>query len=333
VATGAIVSRLVKLTTRTVETTKSGTEVRDTEVQGLRLRVSPKGLRRFILVTHYPGQKHASRRGLQATDLKEAREEALEWKRLVRRGVDPHEEAERRKREELRQRKNTFAAVAEAYIADVHRRKLRKAAIVEREIRRELLSQWAELPIADISRQELMSLIEAIRDRPAPYYAHNIFNHCKSLFTWAINRGVYGLEASPCDRVKPSQLIAVRKPRQRVLNDDEIRAFWRATEELGYPLGPLFQMLLLTGGRKSEVADARWAEFDFAAKLWTIPAERFKSDTVHVVPLTADMIRPPGVTAALQGRRISVLIHWHRAHQQFRQSKAISRQADARKAA
>jgi integrase len=75
------------------------------------------------------------------------------------------------------------------------------------------------------------------------------------------------------------------------LNDNEIRAFWYATERLGYPLGPLFQMLLLTGGRKSEVSDARWVEFDFAIKLWTVPAERFKSDTVHVVPLTTDIIQ------------------------------------------
>ena len=57
-------SKLVKLTARSVEAAAKGTEVRDTEVRGLRLRVSPKGLRTFVLVTRYPGQKHASRRAL-----------------------------------------------------------------------------------------------------------------------------------------------------------------------------------------------------------------------------------------------------------------------------
>jgi integrase len=75
-----------------------------------------------------------------------------------------------------------------------------------------------------------------------------------------------------------------------VLTDDEIRAFWRATDRLGYPYGPLFRMLLLTGQRRTEVADARWPEFNFDAKLWTVPPERFKSNSTHIVPLTADVL-------------------------------------------
>ena len=35
-------------------------------------------------------------------------------------------------------------------------------------------------------------------------------------------------------------------------------------------------MLILTGQRRSEVADAKWSEFDMAQRLWTIPAERMK---------------------------------------------------------
>jgi integrase len=283
-------SRLIRLTARTVEAAEPGTEVRDTEVPGLRLRVSPKGLRRFILVTHYPGEKHASRRGLAATELKAARIEALEWKQLVRRGVDPYEEEERKKREALRQRKNTFLSVAEAFIADLHRRKCRTAAAIERDIRRELISKWAERPITDITRADVVTLVEAIRDRPSPYSAHAALGFTKTLFSWAINRGEYGLETSPCDHLKPARLIGERKPRQRVLSDDELRAFWRATDRIEYPNGPLLRMLLLTGQRRAEVARACWSELNFDAKLWTVPPERFKSGSTHLVPLTADML-------------------------------------------
>jgi integrase len=283
-------SKLVKLTARSVEAAAKGTEVRDTEVRGLRLRVSPKGLRTFILVTRYPGQKNASRRALQATSLKDAREEAADWKRLVRRGVDPHEEEDRRKRETLRKRKNTFLSVAESYIADLHRRQHRTARVAERDIRRELISQWAELPISDITRSDVVTLVQTIRDRPAIYSAHNVLGYCRALFSWAINCGAYGLETSPCDHVKPGQLIGEKHPRQRVLTDDEIRAFWLATDKLGYPYGQLFRMLLLTGQRRAEVADAHWPEFNFDAKLWTVPAERFKSNSTQIVPLTADVL-------------------------------------------
>ena len=38
-------------------------------------------------------------------------------------------------------------------------------------------------------------------------------------------------------------------------------------------------MLLLTGQRSSEVAEARWHEFDLRNQLWTVPPERFKGDS------------------------------------------------------
>ncbi len=41
-----------------------------------------------------------------------------------------------------------------------------------------------------------------------------------------------------------------------------------------------------TGQRKSEVSDARWREFDLDRKIWTVPAERFKSGQSHIVPLS-----------------------------------------------
>ena len=46
------------------------------------------------------------------------------------------------------------------------------------------------------------------------------------------------------------------------------------------------EFLILTAARTSEVIKAEWAEFDLAAKLWTIPARRMKAETEHRVPLT-----------------------------------------------
>ena len=48
--------------------------------------------------------------------------------------------------------------------------------------------------------------------------------------------------------------------------------------------------MALTGQRKSEVAEARWSEFDLAAKVWVIPAERMKADAAHLVPLSDEVI-------------------------------------------
>ena len=91
----------------------------------------------------------------------------------------------------------------------------------------------------------MVGLIESIARRPAPYTAHIVLGHARSLFNWAINRGTYGLETSPCDRVKPSTLIGAKQPRQRVLNDAELASLWNNSDTLGYPFGPLYKLLLL----------------------------------------------------------------------------------------
>ena len=44
-------------------------------------------------------------------------------------------------------------------------------------------------------------------------------------------------------------------------SDDELRALWRVSGRLGYPFGPIYRMLILTGQRRSEVTNARWREF------------------------------------------------------------------------
>jgi integrase len=75
------------------------------------------------------------------------------------------------------------------------------------------------------------------------------------------------------------------------LGDPEIVALWRAAERLGYPYGPLFQLLLMSGQRKSEIAEARWREIDLKSHLLIVPSARMKSDAPHVVPLVDDAMR------------------------------------------
>jgi integrase len=73
--------------------------------------------------------------------------------------------------------------------------------------------------------------------------------------------------------------------RQRVLSDAEIRALWKETEDLGYPVAPFVRLLLLTGQRLREVAEMTWSEIDLEKTLWTLPPERMKGDAAHEVPL------------------------------------------------
>jgi len=58
----------------------------------------------------------------------------------------------------------------------------------------------------------------------------------------------------------------------------------------GKPFGPAIKLLLLTGQRRNEVFGADRAEFDLAAKLWTISRKRAKNGATHLVPLSASAL-------------------------------------------
>jgi integrase len=260
--------------------------VQDIAVPGLAVRITPNGHRAYILGARFPGSKHFVRRVIGEVGvitLAAAREQARTWLVEIKSGIDP---AKRPSTAQL-EINNSFEHVASAFIAR-HLANQRKGARVAREIRNELIPHWDQLPIAKITRQMVVELIEAIVDRPAPRHAHTIFSHIRLIFNWAIGRSIYGIEHSPTDRLRPLQLIGPKRPRERVLTDDELRMLWAATDH--YPYGALTRLLATTGARLNELAKAKWSEVDFARRTLTVPPERFKMNSVHVIPLSTDAI-------------------------------------------
>ena len=257
--------------------TKARYAVADTQVPGLKVLVSRTGHKSFVLWRRVdPSASSASALALgpvgQLT-LKEAREKARRWVEIIKSGRDPRGEGQA----------DSFAVVLETYF-EKHVKRQRRAEKVQREMRAELLSRWRRKSVRDITRRDVIQMIDEIKDRGAPAQARNILGHAKTFFAWCVEKGI--VELSPADAIKPHRLIGPKATRLRVLSDEEIAAFWKATGELGYPIGSLFRLLLLTGQRRSEVSGARWREFDLPNKVWTVPPERFKSNSSHIVPLS-----------------------------------------------
>jgi integrase len=59
--------------------------------------------------------------------------------------------------------------------------------------------------------------------------------------------------------------------------------------------------MALTFVRTSELIGAKWAEFDFEAARWDIPASRMKMRTTHIVPLAKQVIEALGLLRKLSG--------------------------------
>jgi integrase len=277
-------------------------DVLDALVPGLLASVNPGGTVTLMLRTR-KGSKTPIRRAIgQAghVTVEQARRTARQWLELLYNGGDPREvqrlarEEQRRVREAADARAgNTFAVVADKFFT--HRLKeQRRGFVVERIIRNELMPLWGNRPIAEISHRDVREAVERVIERGAATYAHNVFQAASALFGYAVERDL--LENNPCDRLKRKRLLGAKKRRERTLDNDELRALWRAASRMSYPFGPLYQLLALTGARLREVADARWSEFNLREATWTIPAERFKTGQQHQVPLTADAL---AVLAAL----------------------------------
>lgn len=260
----------------------------DAVVPGLALRVTSAGHKSFVLIARYPrNPKNPTRRALGdygEITLEQARQTARDWLAQIGRGIDPKIEAARQKAAEQRRQTNTFAAVAAEFL-ERHASGLKKQEEARRIIEAEFVKRWGQRPITDILPEEASVAIRAIVTRGAPYQAHNAFGYLRRLFNWAIGTHEFGLATSPVGQLKPADLIGKREARERVLTDTELSAIWRAANSMGYPYGPLFQMLILTGQREREVADIVWSEVDFGKRLWTVPASRMKGGRAHEVPL------------------------------------------------
>ena len=298
-----------KLTDRRIKTLKPAEkgkryEIGDAVVPGLAVRVTDKGTRTFVLVGRMPGKTSVARLTIGeygAVTLEAARAKAREWLDLMHRGVDPRIHAAESRAKEIERQETTLGAVFEDYVKkklydkDGVTLKLRNAAVIERSLRLEFMEDkivagkkrhgLKHRPIAGVTRADITRVIDDKVDEGYDTRAHNLFAYIRQLFNWAIDRGTYGIEVSPCDRLKPKALIGEKRSRDRILTNEEIHALWIATGKMEYPFGTLLRVLLLTGVRKNEAGRSTRDELQ-KDKLWSIPKGRMKGRTIHHVPLS-----------------------------------------------
>ena len=282
-------------------------EIWDTRVPGFGIRISDTkdahpsrrgraGRITFVLYTRFgPGAAPTRRAigvyGPDGMSLEQARGIAGEWRSQVARGIDPAViEAERRAaeaRERALRVKHSFTTVAEAFIAD-KLAKERNGNVAERNLRNTFIPAWAERPVGDITALDVLEIINT-KKATAPKMAGAQLTLLKRFFNWVVDAQVYGLTASPCDRLKMKAVAGEMRSRDRRLNDNEVFALWRATGRMGYPVGSVYRTLLLTGLRLKEAAEIAWPEV--GADTITIPASRMKGRegkaVEHSVPITS----------------------------------------------
>lgn len=285
-----------KLTATKVESAKPRTsryEIPDGGT-GLCLRVSPGGAKSWAQYYRFEGVRRRVTlgvygRGPEHLTLAQAREEAGKTMAKVEQGLDPAKERVADNKAE--RDAPTFAAALEEF---------REHGLIGRKtgpemyrlIAKDCLPAWGRRKVKDITRRDVALLLRKVRER-APITSNRLHGRLSRFFNFCAGEAGI-IERSPVEGLPKTGETS----RERILTDDEIRAFWTGLDETD--LEPLVQialrLILATGQRSGEIIGMTVEELDDADNptVWTIPKRRYKTGIEQVVPLSplaADLIR------------------------------------------
>jgi integrase len=262
-------------------------EVPDGKIAGLYLVVQPSGAKSWALRYRVAGAPKKFTIGpYPAIGLGTARKRAQKALAEVVDGIDP---SAQKKAVREAQKVAILAAdrvenVVEAYVREylAKRAKPSWAKEAARLLRVEVLPKFGGRRLSDLTDDDVHKLLKEISER-APITANRTFAVFRKLCHWAMSRdGSKVIKISPCDGV---EMPTSERARERVLDDTEIKLAWEAFQSVGWPFGPIAELLLLTGARRDEVASMEWRELDLTAGVWRLPKQRTKNKRAHEIPL------------------------------------------------
>jgi integrase len=157
---------------------------------------------------------------------------------------------------------------------------LRSFRAREGAFRRHVRPAIGKLAVADLRKSHVATMHDQIRRTAGPGMANQTIMYLSAVLNWYETRD---------DEFRSPNLrgiVTAAVARDRILSPDEIRTVWGALDSMG-DFATVCRLLLLTGQRLREIADAHWAEIDLDDATLSIPASRYKTGIAHIVPLSA----------------------------------------------
>ncbi|TXM65684.1 tyrosine-type recombinase/integrase [Methylobacterium sp. WL12] len=252
----------------------------DAKARGLCLRVSA-GTKAWSFVYRPRGSAQQRRFTIgdyPAWSLSQAREKALALRRLVQDGGDPVVAAKERS-EAL-----TVAGLIARFIEWHAKVKLRSWRDYESLLSRDVVPVLGRRLAHELTRGEVANLIDKIALR-APVVSNRNLQTLSSVYSWAVSEGL--VPSNPVIGLKQRH---TEVPKERVLSDAEIAAFWTASAAAAPSYRDAFRLILLTGQRPGECAGILAEEVDPVKATWTLPAARTKNKRPHAIPLVGEAL-------------------------------------------
>jgi integrase len=164
----------------------------------------------------------------------------------------------------------SFKAVAESWILHyVDHKKLRTKAQIERVLKVYIYPEFEKKQFFEIRRGDVNTLLDKVVRKHGASQADQVLAVVRGLMGWFQTRDENYV--SPVVKgMKRDQRKASERARNRILNDEEIRAVWKASGEMG-TYGALVKLLLLTAQREAKVQNMKWQ--DVSDGIWTIQTD------------------------------------------------------------
>ncbi len=201
--------------------------------------------------------------------LKDARDAASALRPKIKAGYNPNEEKQlqRQRQKSAKLGVGTLEAIVDAYFETGQGAGNRTKAEQRKRIK-SVFASHLKKPGVDL----IMSKLQITADNhPSKTSAARAVAYLNPILKWAAKRDLtpHGILLE-----KPHTTVSEDDEEgQRELTDEEVKAL---LPHLHDAYGRCARFMLLTAGRRSEVTEATWAEFDLEGRIWTLPAKRRK---------------------------------------------------------
>jgi integrase len=282
-------------------------------VAGLAINVTSTGNKSWIFRYQRGGRRRdLGLGGYPDVTLAAAREAARQARALLAQGIDPIEDARRKRSALLAQRATTvtFAEAAESYVK-AHEAGWRNAKHAQQW--RNTIAKYAnpvlgKLFVGDVTAAHVLSVLEPIWSDKTET-ASRLRNRIELILASATARG-QRTGPNPAawkghlDKLLPPPSRVARTRHHPALPYAEAPAFMARLREQPGAGARALEFAILTAARSGEVRGARWEEFDEEAATWVVPASRMKAGREHRVPLS------PAAVQVLRAQREVATSDW-----------------------
>jgi integrase len=259
----------------------SGRPRKLSDAGGLHLLVAANGGRYWRYSYRFHGKQKTLALGIYPdVSLTKARARHQAAREALADGTDPGAEKPGAQR--------TFESVAREWHAHWSAgRHERHAHYVLRRLEADVFPEIGSSPLGELATSAFRNTVQKIERRGALDIAKRVLQTCGQIMRYAMVNDL--TTQNPVAGVKPADILKARKKRHFPRVDaQELPKLLAAIDAYAGSEHTCLalQLMALTFVRTSELIGARWAEFDFKAARWNIPAERMKMKTPHIVALS-----------------------------------------------